>query len=93
MPKSKYQQIIEEHCSKEAITIPAGFYRRSAGHLAIIKHTGTEKQLVATTWVKSSDVINYLTNYGNEECQIFDFKKGVELVWNGAKSLAVKPVV
>lgn len=92
MPKSKYQQIIEDHCSKEAVTIPTGFYRRSAGHLAIIKRTGSEKQLVATTWIKNSDVINYLSNYGNEECQIFDFKKGVELVWNGAKSLVVKSV-
>lgn len=93
MPKSKYQQIIEEHCSKYAVTIPTGFYRRTAGHLAIIKRSGNEKQLVATTWVKSADVINYLTNYGNEQCQIYDFKKGVELVWSGAKSLAVKPVV
>ncbi|KID58862.1 hypothetical protein JF50_03165 [Pseudoalteromonas luteoviolacea] len=93
MPKSKYQQIIEEHCSKEAVTIPTGFYRRSAGHLAVIKYSGTQKQLVATTWTKSADVINYLTNYGNEHCQINDFKKGIELVWNGAKSLTVRQAV
>ena len=90
MPKSKYQQIIEDFCSKEDIAIPAGFYRHSAGHLAIIKDMEPGKQLVATTWVKSSDVVNYLRNYGNESCQIFDFKEGVELVWNGKKSFLVK---
>ncbi|AWB65647.1 hypothetical protein C2869_03990 [Saccharobesus litoralis] len=90
MVKSKYQLIIEAFCIKENVTIPSGFYRHSAGHLAIIKSTDLNKQLVARTWIKNADVINYLANYGSNECQVFDFKKGVELAWNGAKLLTVK---
>ncbi len=93
MPKSKYQKIIEDYCAKESVAIPTGFYRHSAGNFAIIKSTESGKQLVAATWVKTSDVINYVANYCDEEYQIFDFKKGYELTWNGAKSLKEKAIV
>ena len=81
------QQLIEIYCDSENIDIPSGFYRRSPGHLAVIKKKQNEWQLVATTWTKTADVIYYLMHNEGSDCRIFDFKKGLELGWNGSKRL------
>jgi hypothetical protein len=90
MPKSKYQEIIEEWCQTKSVTIPTGFYRHTAGHLAIIKPTDSGLQLVATTWTVKADVISYLLNYGSNAYMILDFKVRKELDWKGGKTLSVK---
>ena len=90
MPKSKYKPIIEKYCDSNQVTIPSGFYRHTPGHLAVIKLKENKWQLVATTWSHVSDVINYLNNYGDDQCKIFDFQNNKELIRRGSKQLTPK---
>jgi len=63
---------------------------KSKYHLAIIKISDCHRQLVAATWTKKLDVINYLSNYADSNVQILDFKNGDELIWTGGKNLEIK---
>jgi len=91
MRKGKYTEIIEDYCTANGYSIPSGFYRRPASHLAIIRTDSSPHKLVAMTWFKKEDVVYYIEHMnlpgGNPSLRrpvrVFDFKNGEELEYTG----------
>ena len=80
----RYSRAIEEYCSSQGISIPAGFHRHPASRYAVVL-AGEPPQLVATTWFKQEDVIYYLKHSDRSVSMILDFKERVELQFNGSR--------
>ena len=90
--KGKYSQLIQEYCEKEGISIPVGFYRGTANHLAIIRLDYKPPKLVARTYFNKEDVKYYIKNtlnnlplndHGNLPAKIIDFKDNIHFIVTG----------
>lgn len=92
---SKYEQLIRSYCSAQGVTIPAGFARRKANPIVVIRTDLSPAKLVATTWFKVEDVVYYLQHLvvpeiGESAAQhlpVLDFKSGRELRFTGGARL------
>ena len=90
---AKYKQLIEEYCAKHGIAVPPGFARNTPGRYAIVRTNLSPPKLIATTWLKTSDVLYYIEHFLQPELgdavaqsiRIFDFKEGEELAYTGGK--------
>jgi hypothetical protein len=94
MAKGKYTKLIAEYCAQRGYTVPAGFFRRSASHLCVVRMDVSPPKLVATTWFKREDVVYYAEHNTPKESaprlRIFDFKTNEELEHTGGKALKRK---
>ena len=97
MTKGKYTGLIDEYCKKHGFSVPAGFYRRAASPLAVVRMDSSPPKLVARTWFKREDLVSYIEHTlpdGPESdtpsVRIFDFKAEEELEYTGGKRLRRK---
>lgn len=92
---AKYKKLISDYCAARGITIPPGFGRNTPNHFAVIRMDIAPPKLVATTWLKVSDVLDYIENQLMAELgertassiQILDFKVNEVLAYAGTKRL------
>jgi hypothetical protein len=80
----KYSELIENYCMESTIEIPAGFYRHSASHIAVIRLDLEKPKLVAKTFFKKADLNYYLKNLvventeADQIARVVDFKTNKE---------------
>jgi len=74
----KYSELIENHCNESAIEIPAGFYRHSASHIAVIRLDLEKPKLVAKTFFKKTDLNYYLKRLVVENTEIGQIAKVID---------------
>ena len=74
----KYSELIESYCRESAIEIPAGFYRHSASHIAVIRLDLENPKLVAKTFFKKADLNYYLKNLVLESTEIDQIAKVID---------------
>jgi hypothetical protein len=80
----RHEAQIRDWCSRNAVSIPAGFGRNTPGYLALVKEASDGRSLVATTWGKLADVTYYIENLllkadPESRFEVLDFKKKIVL--------------
>ena len=92
---AKYKKLISDYCADRGISVPPGFGRNTPGHLVVIRTDLSPSKLVATTWLKISDLLYYIENQLMTELgestadsiNILDFKAGEVLIYRGSGKL------
>ncbi|MEP6720238.1 MAG: hypothetical protein ABJA77_02240 [Variovorax sp.] len=84
----RYKTSIEDYCKEMGIDIPIGFERHAAGRFVAIDLEHSPPRLVAATWSKEHEAVDYLVSLAaDRNTRLLDFKERRELTFNGKKSL------
>jgi len=92
---AKFKTLITGYCTSRGITIPPGYGRNSPNRFAVVRIDLLPPKLIATTWFKVGDVLDYIENQLDRELgektgssiQILDFKTGESLAYTGKGQL------
>ena len=84
----RYKARIEKYCEREGIEIPVVFYRHDIGRYAAVNLESDPPKLVATTWTKEADTIQYLLGpAAHQATRLLDFKEQCEVRFKGGNVL------
>ena len=84
----RYKARFEKYCEREGIEIPVGFYRHDIGRYAAVNLESDPPKLVATTWTKEADTIQYLLGpAAHQATRLLDFKEQCEVRFKGGNVL------
>lgn len=91
----KYQELITDYCHRHGIAIPPGFGRNAPSRYAIVRLHCEPPKLIALTFFKTTDVLNYIRNNLEPELgeslvdaiTILDFQQMEKLRYTGGKKL------